>query len=311
MTAVKQVSVCSERHLRNIRSYLDWNREKVLAHDTQNIIDEGRWFEEMRTTREQFHHNEPGKVGARCTYMQHVTLNFNPDECSCNGGKMTPERCMDYARDYIQMRYGTHECLVVLHREHCGSDGTDRFSAHVAVNRSDLATGLRLNEGPARAAAKSRAETVRALDEKYGLRQLERGKANSRVHGRQPGAEERDMARKGQAERSENERVRRTVAKRIEEVGRMPDCPDRMAELSRRLVQDGISLKRSKGGDLQYRFRSKSLGGERKVNGARLGYVTHRRTGRTIRFTYHGVMRAIRLCMQLYRTMDYMTRDMY
>ena len=62
MTAAKQVSVCSERHLRNIRSYLDWNREKVLAHDTQNIIDEGRWFEEMRTTREQLHHNEPGKA---------------------------------------------------------------------------------------------------------------------------------------------------------------------------------------------------------------------------------------------------------
>ena len=152
---------------------------------------------------------------------------------------------------------------------------------------------------------------MRALDEKYGLRQLERGKANSRVHGRQPGAEERDMARKGQAERSENERVRRTVAKRIEEVGHMPGCPDRMAELSHRLAQDGIMLKRSKNGDLQYRFRSKSLGGERKVNGARLGYVVHRRTGRTIRFTYHGVMRAIKLCVQLYRTMDYITRDMY
>ena len=100
------------------------------------------------------------------------------------------------------------------------------------------------------------------------------------------------------------------LAKRIEEVGRIPDCPDRMAELSRRLAQDGIKLKRSRGGDLQYRFHSKSLGGERKVNGARLGYVTHRRTGRTIRFTYHGVMRAIKLCMQLYRTMDYITRDM-
>ena len=119
------------------------------------------------------------------------------------------------------------------------------------------------------------------------------------------------MARKGQAERSENERVRRTVAKRIEEVGHMPGCPDRMAELSHRLAQDGIMLKRSKNGDLQYRFRSKSLGGERKVNGARLGYVVHRRTGRTIRFTYHGVMRAIKLCVQLYRTMDYITRDMY
>lgn len=51
MTAVKQVSVCSERHLRNIRSYLDWSREKVLVHDTQNIIDENRWFEEMHATR--------------------------------------------------------------------------------------------------------------------------------------------------------------------------------------------------------------------------------------------------------------------
>ena len=91
----------------------------------------------------------------------------------------------------------------------------------------------------------------------------------------------------------------------------MPDCPDRMAELSRRLAQDGIELGRSKGGDLQYRFHSKSLDGERKVNGARLGYVVHRRTGHTIRFTYHGVMRAIKLCMQLYRTMDYITRDMY
>ena len=91
----------------------------------------------------------------------------------------------------------------------------------------------------------------------------------------------------------------------------MPGCPDRMAELSHRLAQDGSRLKRSKNGDLQYRFRSKSLGGERKVNGARLGYVVHRRTGRTIRFTYHGVMRAIKLCVQLYRTMDYITRDMY
>lgn len=69
MTAVKQVSVCSERHLRNIRSYLDWNREKVLAHDTQNIIDEDRWCEEMHATREQFGHNAPGKAGARCTYL--------------------------------------------------------------------------------------------------------------------------------------------------------------------------------------------------------------------------------------------------
>lgn len=310
MTAISQTSVCSKSHLANIRSYLDWDREKALGHDTLNIIDERRWFQEMDETRESMGHNVAGKAGARCTYMQHQIIAFNPDECSCNGGPMTPARCMEYARDYALVRYPDQECVMVLHREHCKSDGTDRFAAHIAINRSNLATGLRLDEGPARRAARARAETVRALDARYGLRQLERGKANSRMHGRQPGAAERDMARKGQAERSENERVRRAVAKRIEEVGRMPDCPDRMAELSRRLARDGIKLKRSKGGDLQYRFHSKSLGGERKVNGARLGYVVHRRTGRTIRFTYRGVVRGLRLFMQLYRTMDYLTRDM-
>lgn len=309
MTAISQTSVCSKRHLANIRAYLDWGRDKAIAHDTLNIIDEGRWFQEMDETREAAGHNAAGKAGARCTYMQHQILAFNPDECSCNGGPMTPERCMAYARDYLLERYPNQECVVVLHREHCESDGTDRFAAHLGINRTDLATGRRLDEGPARAAGRARAGTVRALDGRYGLRQLERGRANSRVHGRQPGAAERDMARKGQAERSENERVRRAVARRIDEVARAPECPDRMAELSRRLGQDGISLNRSKGGDLQYRFHSKSLGGERKVNGSRLGYVVHRKTGRTIRFTYRGVMRGLRLCMQLYRTMDRLERN--
>ncbi len=310
MTAIKQVSIHSARHLKNVESYLDWHRDKALAHDTFNIIDEDRAFIEMDETRRSAGHDVPGKTNSRWTPMEHQVVAFNADECSCNGGKMTPELCMEYAREYVRTRYEDYESVLVLHLERCANDNTDRYCCHIAINRSNILSGLRLDEGPARQAARARVATIRALDEKYGLKQLERGKANSRVHGRQPGSAERDMARKGQAERSENERVRRTVAKRIEEVGRIPDCPDRMAELSRRLALDGIRLKRSKGGDLQYRFHSKSLGGERKVNGARLGYVTHRRTGRTIRFTYRGVVRAIKLCMQLYRTMDYVTRDM-
>lgn len=309
MTAVKQVSVCSDRHLRNIRSYLDWNREKALAHDTLNIADEGRWFEEMDETREAHGHNRPGKSGARCTYMQHQVLAFNPDECGCNGGKMTLERCMAYAREYVTGRYPDQEAVIVLHLERCKGDGTERLAAHIGINRTNLATGRRLDEGPARKAARDRAAAVRELDTRYGLRQMERGRENSRAHARQPGRAERDMARKGQAARSENERVRRAVARRIEEVGRMPDCPDRMAELARLLKRDGITLKRSKNGDLQYRFRSPSLGGERRINGARLGYVVHRRTGRTIRFTARGIGSAIRLTMQLYRVIERTTRD--
>lgn len=144
-------------------------------------------------------------------------------------------------------------------------------------------------------------KTVRTLDERYGLRQLERGKANSRVHARQPGTEERDMARKGQAERSENARVRVAVARRIEEVGRMRDCPDRMGELERRLKRDGIELARSKGGSLQYRFPSKSLGGMRKVNGGRLGFAVDRSTGIAVRLTLRGIATAMRAFWELER----------
>lgn len=299
MTAAKQTSVTSRKHLARLKTYLDWDRDKALAHDTQNIIDERRWFEEMDETREAFGHNAPGKAGCKCTYMQHQILAFNPDECSCNGGKMTPEKCIEYARDYLRTRYPDYEAVVVVHLERCRGDGTSRLAAHIGLNRSNLATLRRLDEGPARRAAAARVKTVRELDERYGLRQLERGKANSKTHARQPGAAERDMARKGQAERSENARVRATVARRIDEVGRLPECADRMGELSRRLQKDGITLARSKGGHLQYRFHSKALGGERKVNGARLGFARNRATGAVTRFTLRGVGLAMRLAWQL------------
>lgn len=246
-------------------------------------------------------HDRPGRAGARCTYMQHQILGFLPGECDLNGGKMTPEMCMCYAREYAAERYPNQEVVMVLHRERCRTDATDRYAVHLGINRSDLETGRRLDEGPARKAAALHVRTVRALDERYGLRQLERGKANSRVHARQPGRAERDMARKGQAERSENARVRATVARRVEEVGRMRDCPDRMGELERRLKRDGIELARPNGRSLQYRFPSKSLGGVRKVNGGRLGFAVDRSTGIAVRFTLRGIATAMRAFWELER----------
>lgn len=301
MTAIKQTSVCSEKHLSRLKDYLSWDRDKALAHDTQNIISKERWFQEMADTRKAMGHDKPGKAGAKCTYMQHQILGFLPDECDLNGGKMTPEMCMRYARDYVAERYPNQEVVIVLHRERCRSDDTDRYAVHLGINRSDLETGRRLDEGPARKAAAARVKTVRTLDERYGLKQLERGKANSRVHARQPGREERDMARKGQAERSENARVRVAVARRVEEVGRMRDCPDRMAELDRRLRRDGIELTRSKGGSLQYRFFSKALGAVRKVNGGGLGFAVDRSTGLVVRFTLRGIATAMRAFWELER----------
>lgn len=301
MTAIKQASVMSGEHLKNLKRYFDWDREKVLDHDTQHIIDEDRWFEEMDATREAAGHNRPGKQGARCTYMQHQVIGFNPDECSCNGGPMTPSRCMEYARDYIAKRYPNQEIVIVLHEERCRSDGSARFAAHLAINRTDLETGRRLNDGPARAAAKSRVRTVEELDTKYGLSQLERGLSNSKVHARQPGREEREMAKKGRSDKSENARVRAIVAQRAEEVGRLKSCPDRFGEFARRLESDGIEIARSKRGALQYRYHSESLGKTRKINGARLGYAVNRSTGRIMRFTARGIDLAIRAAWELAR----------
>ena len=141
MTAIKQTSVCSERHLARLRDYLSWDRDKALAHGTQNIIDDDRWFQEMADTRAAMGHDRPGKAGAKCTYMQHQILGFLPDECDLNGGKMTPELCMRYAREYVAERYPNQEVVMVLHRERCRADATDRYAVHLICDEIAVGCG--------------------------------------------------------------------------------------------------------------------------------------------------------------------------
>ena len=136
MSAIKQVAVTSAAHAGSLGKYL--NDERALMRDSQHIVNEDRWFEEMDSTREAYGHNAPGRAGASVTYMYHQVIGFNPDECSCNGGKMTPERCMEFAKDWVRTRYPAQEAVWVLHKEHCAADGTDRF----AVHRSCCSTSL-------------------------------------------------------------------------------------------------------------------------------------------------------------------------
>lgn len=308
MTAVKQTSVTSPRHLKRLESYLDWDREKALDHDSLNLAagDCRGMFREMDATREAYGHNRPGKAGARCTYMQHQILAFNPDECDVNGGKMTPEGCMAYARAYVTARYPNQEALWVLHRERCGADGTERYAVHVAINRTDLETGRRLNEGPARKAAAERVGTVRELDGRFGLRQLERGR-NSRTHARQPSRAEREWQRRDRTRRTENDLVRERVARRACEVARLPDCQNRPRELARRLAADGITMTRSRRtGDVQYRYESRSLtrgggGVERRINGATLGFAVSV-AGKVMGLDLAGVRLALGIARELVRT---------
>ena len=208
MTAIKQKAVCSPGHWKNVAKYLD--DERALARASQNLADESRWAAEMDATREAYGHNAPGKKGAKCTYAYHQVLAFNPDECSCNGGRMTPEACMEYARQYVEGRYGAYEAAWVLHLEHCAADGTDRYAVHMVVNRTNLETGRRLNEGRSKNAKIERANAVRDMDAKWGLAQMREGERNCRIHAQHPTKRELAIAARGA--RSDKQYIRDAVA---------------------------------------------------------------------------------------------------
>lgn len=219
---------------------------------------------------------------------------------------------MAYAREYVEARYPDQEALWVLHKERCKADGTGRYALRIAINRTNLATGRRLDEGPARKAAAERVKTVRALDERYGMRQLERGR-NSETHARQSSKAEREWQRRDKTHRSENDLVRECVAVRACEVAALPECPNRPRELARRLKEDGITTTLSARGDLQYRFESRSLakcgkGKVRKINGATLGRAVSRQ-GRSMGLDLGGVRAALGLARQLGRTMERAMED--
>ena len=264
LTAVKQVSVTSVAHLKSLSGYL--NDERALRRDSQNLVDESRWAEEMDRTREAYGHNSPSRAGAAVTYMYHHIIGFNPDECSCNGGPMTPEECMRFAREWVQGRYPNQEAVWVLHKERCAADSTDRYAVHIGINRTDLETGNRLHEGLGRAAKVARANAMREMDAKWELRQLEKGQRNSRVHAIQPTRAEREMRARGSV--SDKDMMRRCIRIRVREIAREAPEGNRMRELASRLKADGIEMTVSKNAK-QVQFRRE--GSDRKVGGWRLG----------------------------------------
>lgn len=263
MTAIKQKAICSIAHWSNAASYLD--DERALARESQNLVNEDEWAAEMNNTREAYGHNKPGKQGATPTYGYHQVLAFNPDECSCNGGKMSPQACMDYVRQYIQDRYRDYEAVWVLHQEHCLADSTDRFAVHIIVNRTNLETGKRLNEGRSVNAKIERANAIRDMDAKWGLSQMREGERNCLVHARQPTKQERSMA--DRSARSDKQYIREAIAASLPEA-KANRSQNKMRALSESLDRKGVEMhfdKKSK--DLVFKRTSTGL----KVRGYKLG----------------------------------------
>lgn len=243
MTAIKQISITTAAHAANLAKYLNDNR--AIARASQNIVNEENWEAEMARTRAAYGHDVSCRAGAKNTIMYQHVLGFNPDECAPMGGVVTPDLAMRYARDWVQMRYPNQEAVWVLHLETCDADGSSRYAVHMAIGRTDLETGKRLHEGMGQKAKIARASAIRSLDARYGLRQMEKGKRNSRVHARQPTRAERAMSSRGV--RTDKQYIREAVRTSIAEA-RLSGGGDPYSRFVALLEAKGVRVSSSKTG---------------------------------------------------------------
>lgn len=250
MTAIKQVAVTSPQHMKSLAGYLDRtsDRHDALDLDSQNLNDPESWSREFDRTREAYGHNAPGRKGAKCTYCYHQIIGFNPDECDVNGGRLTGPDCMAFAKEWVESYYPNQEAAWALHLEH-SKDGTDRYAVHIAINRTDLETGRRLDEGRASRQKSLHASRMREMDAKRGLAQLERGQRNSMVHARQESRGERLAREAGRARdprfETDLDHVRRVVRESVREVA-ATDAPNKMRALSDALAGRGVHMRMSR-----------------------------------------------------------------
>ena len=194
MTVIKQKRVSSERYAKNVRKYI--NGKDAIVRGGWNIEWSDHWFSKMDRTRKVFHHDKPSRAGVKNVIMLHQILAFLPEECSCNGGKMTPDACLAYAEQWLAKHYPHQQVILALHEE-SDKEGK-RFAVHMAINRTDLLTGKRLWEGTGAQAKHKRASWVREMDEAWNLTQLEKGKKNSKIRDRQPRDIEKEIVDRGE-----------------------------------------------------------------------------------------------------------------
>ena len=193
MTVIKQKSVSSDRYAKNVRKYI--NGKDALARGGWNIEYSDRWFSKMDRTRKVFHHDKPSRAGAKNVILLHQILAFLPEECSCNGGKMTPDACLAYAEQWLAKHYMHQQGILALHEE--SDKAGKRYAVHMAINRTDLLTGKRCETG-GRHGKYERASWVRELDKDWNLAQLEKGKKNSKIRDRQPRDIEKEIVDRGE-----------------------------------------------------------------------------------------------------------------
>lgn len=261
MTMVKTKAVASARHAANVERYL--NDERAVARETLNVVRPERWADEMARTRAAYGHDAPSRAGAACTVMYHQVLAWLPDDCDMHGGPMTAEACMAYAREWCVREYPDQEVAIALHRERAANDGTERWAAHLAVNRTCLETGLRYNPGLGHVAASHRARLAREMDAERGLTPTRKGRV-SRVHERQAPQPVREMRARGEV--TWRDKLAEMVRKSVEQACTLDELCDDLAAA-------GVTVRTRGRREISYQ-----LAGHNPVRGSRLAVGSDRQT---------------------------------
>lgn len=301
MTAVKQIAITSTNHLKSLRGYLDRSNERheVVDMDSQHLNDPANWEREFDRTREAYGHNRAGKVGANCTRCYHQVIAMNPSECDLNGGRLTAGDCMAFAREWVERYYPNQEAVWALHREHCAADDTDRWAVHVVINRTDLETGKRLDEGRASRQKVLHASRMRDMDERWGLAQMEKGARNSAHHARQQSRGERRAREAGLARsprfETDLDHVRRVVRESVQEVARGGEA-NKMRALNEALEKRGVHMRLSrdktlKSRDLVFEYRPAGNRAGKGPKRPRKASISGRKLGRGYSLT--GIQRGL------------------
>ena len=197
MTIIRQYGISDSASSKRLQALINED-DSVLLRSSYNLAhctNIKRWATFMEATRRRYGHDKASRhvrskktgelVPAKNTIMFHQILAFLPDECDINGGKLTPEDCMRYAKEYVERYYSEYEVVLAVQKVTSEGDGVSHYVSHVIINRSNIADGKRLDEGRGDVAARKHVAHVKEMDERWGMKQVERKKQNSAIHPKQ------------------------------------------------------------------------------------------------------------------------------
>ena len=135
-------------------------------------------------------------MDAKNTILYHQVLAFLPDECDVNGGKLKPEDCMRFAKEYASRYYPNQQIVFALHKEHCKEDHTYRYAIHMVINRTNLAPEPALMREPVRMPKETRRPRAHH-GQGVGIAASEGRRAELQGHAKQPSKIEKEIESRG------------------------------------------------------------------------------------------------------------------